>query len=486
MKNQDLHYQSASDLIALLANKKISATELLEETIARIELLDKKINAVVVRDFENARITAKTADQAIARNERLPLLGLPITVKESFDIAGLPTTWGNMHFKNWCPQEDALAIVRLKKAGAIIIGKTNISTMLQDWQSYNEIYGTTNNPWDLNRTPGGSSGGSAASVAAGFVALELGSDLGGSVRVPAHFCGIFGHKSSLNLIPLRGSSPPTAPRIASPVDLVVAGPIARTADDLVLGLNVMAGPDDLWDRKGYQLCLPPARHTKLSDFRVLIIDEHPLCPTAHSIKHAINNLIEHLNKSKVSISRDIKNMPDLAEIARTYALMFFALVSANMPIAEFETVVAAEKALDKNDNSFIAALLRGSALSYRDWFAVSRRRNELRQQWRNLFKEFDVVICPVMPTPAFPHNHTNSENRQLDVDGLSVPYLHQFAWSTIASLFGFPSTVVPIGHSENNLPIGVQVIGDYLEDYTTIKFASLLECEWGGFSPPPL
>jgi len=199
---QDWHYKSATELVAALANQKISSVELLETRIARSEHFDKKINAVVIRDFERARVAAKAADAAIARGERRPLLGLPMTVKESFHIAGLTTSRGDIQYKDWQPDADALVITRLKAAGAIIIGKTNVPLMLKDWQTYNEIYGTTNNPRDITLTPGGSSGGAAAALAAGFISLELGSDMAGSLRAPAHYCGVYAHRPSLNLIPM--------------------------------------------------------------------------------------------------------------------------------------------------------------------------------------------------------------------------------------------------------------------------------------------
>jgi amidase len=258
-----LEYLTATALLAALADKRVSAVELVDFAIARIEALDKSINAVVVRDFERARTAAKEADAALARGERRPLLGLPMTVKEQFNVAGLPTTWGNPKFRDWHPEADALTVQRLKAAGAVVIGKTNVPLGLTDWQSYNEIYGTTNNPWDLSRTPGGSSGGAAAALAAGFVPLELGSDIGGSLRAPAHYCGVFSHKPSLDLVPQRGSGPPDTPAVPVRGDLAVVGPMARSAVDLALELDVLAGPDEWSEGIGYKLALPPPRHDKL-------------------------------------------------------------------------------------------------------------------------------------------------------------------------------------------------------------------------------
>ncbi len=484
--NEDLHYLSATNLVAALAAKKVSSVELVEKAIVRIEHFDKKINAVVVKNFEQALISAKAADKAISQHQRLPLLGLPITIKESFNLSGLPTTWGDPQYKNWCPDADALAITRLKNAGAIIIGKTNVPLMLQDWQTFNDIYGTTNNPWDLDYTPGGSSGGSAAALAAGFTSLELGSDFAGSIRVPANYCGVFGHKPSIDLIPMRGASPPTSSPTPNPlVDLIVAGPMARTAADLALALDVLAGPDELWDGRGYKLALPPSRHKKLNQFKVLILNHHPLCPTSEIVSNAINNLTEQLIKSGVAVSQNAADIPDLADITRTYIALFTGFVGSNIPEEVYQGFKIDISNLDPDDLSISACIARGCTSTHRDWLATMRHRDKLRRQFRALFKEFDTIICPVMPTPAFTHDHSDQKKRLIQIDGSPFPYNVQFSWASLATCFGLPSTVVPIDYN-NHLPIGVQVIGDYLEDYTTIQFANLLEQELGGFVIPPL
>lgn len=483
--NSELPYQSATELISNLINKKISSVELLEESISRIKRLDQKINAVVVRDFDQARISAKAADAAIARGKKTALLGLPITVKESFNIGGLPTSWGNPQFKSWCPNEDALVVSRLKAAGAIIIGKTNVPMMLQDWQTYNDIYGTTNNPWNLNLTPGGSSGGSAAALAAGFTALELGSDFAGSIRVPSHFCGVFGHKPSTNLVPMRGAGPPTSspsPHLLN--DFIATGPMARTARDLRLELQTIAGPDEIWDGKGYQLSLPPARHNTVKNFRVLIIRAHPLLPTSEAVNDVIDKFDACLVKLGVNISRDTKILPDLSEITRTYVALFAAFTSGNIPIEQYQKLQAAAKGLELDDMSLKACYLRGCTMPHSDWLTKMRLRNTMREQWRNLFKDFDVILCPIMPTTAFPHDHSDPFSRQINIDGQLVPYSEQYAWSSIATLFGLPATALPIGLAKNGLPVGIQVIGNYLEDLTTIKFSELIEHELGGFIAP--
>ena len=477
-------FVSATELIAALADKTISSEQLVKNCIKRIEALDEKINAVVVRDFERALKAAKQADAQISRGERRPLLGLPITVKESFDVAGLRKSWGDCRNKNLISDTDALAVARLKEAGAIIIGKTNIAYMLKDWQTYNDVYGTTKNPRDMNLTPGGSSGGSAAALAAGFVSLELGSDMAGSLRAPAHFCGVFAHKPSLNLIPMRGTEPPGVQASPDRInDFAVVGPMARTANDLALALDVLAGPDEWLDGKGYRLSLPKNLHQKLSDFRVLVIDAHPLCPVDDVVKNAINTMSNSLVKLGVAVSRNTSDVPNLSEIAHIYATLFTSFAAEKMPAEEYRQKQLIAKSM-AGDASFLASQIRGFVLTHREWLIAMRARKQLRKQWRNLYRKYDVILHPVMPTPAFPHDHSNIVNRKIKINGVDIPYLNQHVWGSIAVLFGLPSTVIPINNSEIGLPVGVQVIGNYLEDNTTITFANLIEQAFGGFVIP--
>ena len=476
---------TATDLVRALAERQVSSKELVDAAIARIEALDGKVNAVVVRDFDRARAAADAADAALARGERRPLLGLPMTVKEQFNIVGLPTTWGIPRFRDWHPDFDALAVRRLMDGGAIILGKTNVPINLSDWQSYNEVYGTTNNPWNLDRTPGGSSGGSAAALAAGFVPLELGSDIGGSLRAPAHFCGVFSHKPSLDLIPQRGSGPPEAPAIPARGDMAVIGPMARSAADLDLALGVLAGPDPLWDGTGYRLDLPPPRHDKLADFRVLVIDAHPLCPTATGIRVALNALAASLAKAGVQVSRPDSRMPDLARTTRNYVELLMAFFAADLPPDSRARTEAAATALSPDDLRLTAATLRGYTMSHSAWVQTARIREGLRARWQAMFQEVDVILCPPMPTAAFPHDHLPMPTRTLAIDGRKVTYDDQIVWAAVATSAGLPASIAPIGQDESGLPIGVQIIGGYLQDRTTIAFAGMIERAFGGFRAPP-
>jgi len=483
----DLAYRSVSELRAMLDARRVSAKELLEHAIARIEANDREINAVVVRDFEHARVSANAADAALARGERRPLLGIPMTVKEAFNVAGLPTTWGLPAGRDWRPAEDAVAVARLKAAGAIVLGKTNLATAVADWQSFNVIYGTTNNPWDLGRTPGGSSGGSAAALAAGYVPLELGSDISGSLRVPAHFCGVFSHKPSANLVPLRGHTPPRSPALLTDLasGLGVCGPMARNAVDLAAALDVLAGPDD--DQAvAYRLSLPPARRVDLRRYRALVIDTHPLLPVASEIQGALDQFARHLAAAGVAVSRSNALLPDLAKSARLHTRMVRNAVSFGGPPEFFRDIQKRFAALAPDDDSLKAWRIRAPLMSHHDWMAAEVERAQLRQQWHALFKEFDVVLCPPFSVIAFPHDHLeDQEKRVIDIDGTAFPYPSLIVWASLATPPGLPATVMPIERSRTGLPIGVQIIGGSLEDNTTLKFAELVEREFGGFMPPP-
>jgi amidase len=480
-------FATATELSAALAAKQVSALELAQDAIGRIERHDGRINAICVRDFDRGLDAARAADAARARGETRPLLGLPMTVKESYNVAGLPTTWGFPPQKNFVPGEDALSISRVKAAGGVIIGKTNVPVGLADWQSYNEIYGTTNNPYDLGRTPGGSSGGSSAALAAGYGALSLGSDIGGSLRVPAFHCGVYAHKPTFALVPSRGHVAPPLPALPFDRDFSVIGPMARSAADLSLLLDVIAEPDPLEAGKAYSLALPAARHGALKDFRVLLIDSDPVLPTDAAVRAGIGKLAANLSNAGVKVERNSPLLPDFAASSRLYMRMLISFLAASLAPEAYEGARATLAALPPDDTSLAAEQLRGVVLSHRDWVIADGGRTRLRAQWRELFRSFDAVICPVMPTPAYPHVHTEpQEGRRIRIDGKDYAYLDQLAWPGIATLPGLPATAIPTGFSPNGLPVGVQIVGPWLEDRTPLKLAELIEREFGGFVPPPM
>ncbi|OLT04512.1 amidase [Pseudonocardia sp. CNS-004] len=479
------NFRSAEELVAALRAGEVTSVELTDEAIACIERDDEVVNAVCVPDFDRARAAARRADEARARGEDRPLLGVPVTVKESYDMAGLPTTWGIPHHRDHVPAEDAVQVSRLEAAGAVVLGKTNVPLGLQDIQTFNDIYGTTHNPWDHGRTSGGSSGGSAAALACGFGALSIGSDLAGSLRTPAHFCGVYAHKPTLGLAATRGMVAPSAPPLPVDLDLAVVGPMARTARDLTLLLDVMAGPDPLTHGVAYDVTLPPARHERLGDFRVLVVDEHPFIPTGSAVREGANRVAEALAGGGARVERHSRLLPDLAEAARLYMQLLVSGSTARFPIESDEQLRTRVAGLGADDQGLDATRLRAILFSHRDWIEVNNRRELHRHGWRQLFAEFDAVVCPVTPTPAFPHDHSpNPLERRIDIDGVEYPYFDQLVWAGLATMPGLPATAIPAGRSHEGLPVGVQLIGPMFEDRTPLRLAELLEQEIGGFQAP--
>ena len=486
MAKSQWSFETAIGLSKALAKKEVSALELTDQAIQRIERHDAKINAVCVRDFDRAREAARAADAARGRGETRPLLGIPMVIKESFNLAGTPTTWGIPAQKDFQPKEDAVAVTRIKEAGGVILGKTNVPIALGDWQSYNDIYGTTNNPYDLTRTPGGSSGGSSAALAAGYGALSIGTDLAGSLRVPAFHCGIYAHKPTQGLVPFRGHVPPPLVALPTDRDMGSIGPMARSAADLSLLLDVIAGPDPLEAGKAYHLALPPSRHADLKDFSLLVIDSDPLAPTDAVVRSAIDRLATKLAKAGVNVARESPLWPDFGAAFRLFMRMLMSALSVGFQSEVYANVVTAAANLPADAMSGQAERLRGIALSHRDWVMADNARTRLRAQWRTLFESFDAVICPVMSTPAFPHDHNpDQEKRRITIDGKEFSFVDQMAWQGVANLTGLPATAIPIGFSPDCLPVGVQIVGPWLEDRTPLKLAELIERAFGGFVPPP-
>jgi amidase len=484
-----LTFASAKEQAAALAEGRVSAVELLEHTLARIARFDGELNAVVARDFDTARAAAREADAALARGERRPLLGVPITVKESFDVAGLVTSVGNPAFADNRAERDSLAVAALREAGALIIGKTNVPLALSDLQSYNDVYGLTRNPWDLERTPGGSSGGSSAALAAGYVALELGSDIGGSIRIPAHFTGVYGHKPSYGLVSLLGAGAPRGRFSAR--DLSVAGPLARSAGDLELALDLLLNRDPL-TAKAWRVQLPPARHARLADFRVLVIDTWPGTERSLSERLVSERVVERLRTQGVQVSRPA-DLPDglLPDLTRSHAL-YRTLLGSSLaePPAPSEAVRQRVAALAPDDDSADAAWLRAPTVAHRDWLKADEQRHALRHQWERLFDSFDVVVTPVAPVAAFRHNQLQpKDERTYPVafeDGVrEVRFLDFFYWAGLPVLPGLPATSFPLGLDDDGLPVSAQAVGPWLEDRTPIAFAGLLEEVYGGFLVPP-
>lgn len=478
----ELAFKPAIELADLIRSGKISSVELTQFYIDRIERYDEKINAVVVRDFERALEAAKAADQALAGgNVNGPLHGLPMTIKESFDIAGLPSSWGIPPFKANIAKQDSHVVERFRSAGAHFLGKTNVPLALGDWQTYNDIYGLTGNPWDLTRTPGGSSGGSAAALAAGLTGLESGSDIGGSIRNPAHYCGVYGHKPTWGVIPGRGHA---LPGLEVEPDLAVVGPMARSAEDLAMGLELTAAPSQL-NGPGWQLALPQPRAKSLKNFRIAVWATDDLAASSNAVRNRVATLAENLARLGATVSDSARPAFSAKEAHATYTALLNAFLAAVGAEADYEEALTRFSKYNKDDTSWEAFEARTQVLSHREWMHYHNARTRMRGQWQDFFKDWDIVLCPIGISTAFPHDHSPQYARQLLVDGKKVPYWDQLFWAGLANMPYLPSTVFPTGPAEDGLPIGLQAIGGEYQDRTTIEFARLMGQAFGGFQAPP-
>jgi amidase len=480
-------FASATQMLAALDARKISAVELLELHRQRIERHNPALNAIVEPDFERARHDAEAADARRQRGPAGALLGLPMTLKESYNVRGLRTTCGMPFWKDFRSEHDAPVTARVKAAGAAVMAKTNVPQMLADWQSANPIYGRTNNPWDLSRTPGGSTGGGSAALAAGLTPLEFGSDIGGSIRVPAAFCGIFGHRPSETALPRSGQFPfPPMPNAA--VVMGVQGPMARSAEDLELALDVSAGADTGED-VAWRLALPRARHHRLGDFRVALLPGLDWVPLDAEIAAAIESLASRLGRLGCQVkSVQPEAFGDHRRHYGLYLTLLTTVTSSRTPPEQRRARLDVMRTRDDEWSRAQQSGIEGAAPDFIGWIA---QREVYRAGWRAFFREWDVLLAPAFYRPAYPHVETpwpatpTSFARTLDVNGAPVLEELGLFYPAVATLAGQPSTAFPVGLTRGGLPIGLQAIGPYLEDRTPLRFAALLEREIGGFVRPP-
>jgi amidase len=453
---------SASKLAAAIRAKDLGSRELLELYLDRIDRLNAPVNAVVTFDVERARATAHGADEATARGESAgPLHGLPITIKDAIETAGIRSTGGAVELTGHVPDEDAVAVARLKGAGAVVFGKTNLPRWSGDLQSFNEIFGTTNNPWATDRVPGGSSGGAATAVACGFTSFELGTDIGGSVRIPSHFCGTFGLKPSFGVVPQRGYLDQVGGGTTD-ADINVFGPIARRAEDLSLLLDVLAGP--VPDQApAWRLALPPARGTSLADYRIGVWFDDPRCTIDNEYMAVLRSAVDQLVAAGAKVE-EAHPAVDFGEQVSLFTALITAAISPSMP-AE------------------VAAAMSGT---HYDWLQRDIERARFRAAWADWFTTYDVLLCPVTPTPAFPHDQSDDFfARTMTVNGQERAYLDNVCWTGLIGVVGLPSAVPPLGRTASGLPVGVQVVTPFLHDHDAIRVAGLIADVVGGFQPPP-
>lgn len=484
----DMVFKPAVELAALIKEKKISSVELLEAYIERFNQYNPELNAIITTDFEQARKKAEEADRALAAGDNWgPLHGLPMTIKDNIEVAGMRCTGGSTFLENHQPARDAALVKSLLDAGSIIFGKTNLPEFGADFQSHNDLFGTTNNPWDLDRTPGGSSGGSAAAVAAGLTGVEIGNDIGGSIRHPANFCGIYGHKASFGIVPDHGVLPPI-PGIFNgdygiEKDIVVNGPLARSAEDLQLIMDLIVNPEPP-DRKAWKIQLPAARKKSLKEYRIGLWLDDPECPVDSAVGDCLQSAVDGLVKAGAGI-HDVKPDVGFQETYKTFALLLNAVMGSGAEPVIFDKWISKEADLSPGDNEYKSLQIQGAVQRHRDWIQVDGERQLLREKWADFFKEYDALLCPTTCVASFPHDHTSWFSRTLSVNGKEVPYTDVMGWAGLTNVVYLPSTIAPVGLTSQKLPVGIQIVAPYLEDRTSIHIARLLADICGGFTPPP-
>lgn len=426
---------------------------------------------------------AKKADEALAAGKVWgPLHGLPILIKDAFETAGVRTTSGSKTLENYVPTKDAVAVGKLKRAGAIIIGKTNMPEFAGDLQSFNDVAGTSNNPWNLGRTPGGSTGGGAAALAAGLGFLELGSDIGGSIRTPCHFCGIYGLKPTLNLVSDEGHIPPPPGQIQAILDLPVSGPMARSAQDLRLELEIIAGPGPE-EARAYHWRLPSPRGSRLKDYQIGYVVDDPFCPVSPEVKEVIVATIAALREEGVTLKQGWPEGFDPRAAFDNYLWLLAAFFS---PVTSAAELAILRKSLESRFGYYARTWLAGNQSSHKEWLGKSALRLRARAVWQKYFETHDAFLMPENIVPAFPHDHNLTFfERTVETSAGERLYADMLRWICFPTLTGNPAAVAPVGRTKDGLPVGIQIMGPFLEDATPIHIAGLMADAAGGFVPPP-
>lgn len=476
----DPSFATAGEAVRAIRSGVVSARELAEHTYRRIRQHNPKVNAFVTLIEEQAMARAREADEALAAGKVWgPLHGLPIVIKDSFSTAGVRTTSGSKQFANRVPREDAVAVARLKRAGAIIIGKTNLPEFARDNQTYNDVAGTTNNPWDPRRTSGGSTGGGAAALAAGFGFLELGSDIAGSIRNPSHFCGVYGHKPTLDVVPGE-SATPGAPA-STPSFLGVSGPMARGAEDLRMMLEIIGGPAPR-EAVALQWKLPSPRRARLSDYRIGYMLDDPFCAVTAEVRDLLTNAVDALRKAGVNLR---EGWPTGVDPEALFDTFYFLLIARNLA-GTLSQRGKPESDADGPWEYYEKKIREARDASYGDWITRTAARLRARAVWQEYFKTYDAFLLPCNFVAAFPHVHERpASRRMLDTPEGKRLYYDVMKWTSLATLSGCPATVAPVGRTRGGLPVGLQIMGPYLEDATPIDIARLMADVVGGFEAPP-
>lgn len=440
-------FASAHTLLAALRDGQISATTLVEFHLARIARYNQELNAIVIPNYEQARRHAAEADAAHRRGESFGALhGLPLTIKDSIEVAGLRTTAGIAARAEVISVEHAPLAQRLFAAGGVLLGKTNVPPYAGDWQADNPLFGRTNNPWDLSRTSGGSTGGGAVAVAAGLTPLAFGSDIAGSIRVPAAFCGIYGHRPSETAVPHAGHVPGSS--LPNPaLVMAVQGPLARDAADLELALDVIAGPV-VGEDVAWRLTFPPARHTSLAGFRVAILPRVAWLPVDAEITAALDDLAMRLGRLGATVAETQPEGIDLWKHQEVYDALLHAVVFSEFPDDRRAQMI---HRLRLSSDPFAPAQVYGLTATAAQFIGLHAQRERYRAAFRAFFRTWDVLLAPVTITPAFPHidREVTFSSRTLQINGESVPYSRLQIYPGLASPSLAACHGLPVGaHAE--------------------------------------
>ncbi len=466
---EKIHQKTALELAALIKHKEVSSQEVTAHFIARIETHNPKINTVIAERFDDALKDAEAFDN---NPQTGAFAGVPMTIKDCFEVDGLTCEIGNPAWQGKLSQADSVVAQKLRQQGVIFLGKTNTPLFAGDWQSYNDLHGTTNNPWHLEHTPGGSSGGSGAALAAGMTPLEYGSDIGGSIRVPAHYCGLFGHKPTLNLVSARGHVPPAHGDVAES-NLAVVGPLAKSTDDLNAALAATMG---LLPPKSaaLQLQLPAPRATSAKGLRVGIWADDPYCEVDKEITATIETAGKKLEEAGAQVQIITPDF-DFAEQVKIFMMMLNPIIGMGFPPSVKKNLRAYIDAHAGEENLRMWQA-QGILLGAAEWNEWNEKRWKLGEIWARLFEQIDVLFCPVTPSPAMPHTQANDVHaRTMVVNGKTRPYFENIIWASLPITCGLPATAVPLGTHSSGLPMGMQIIGPYWEDNTPLATAKILE-----------
>jgi amidase len=475
-------------LLIALKRREVSSVELLDGMLSNIERMNPAVNAVVAMDMERAQAEATAADNSRAAGDPCgPLHGLPMTIKDCYETLDLVTAAGAPELAEHLPTRDADVVRLLRRAGAIVWAKTNVPYYAGDHQTYNDVYGVTNNPWDLSRSSGGSSGGAAVAVACGFTTAEIGSDIGNSIRQPAGLNGVFGIKTTHGLVSGRGHIPGPSGSLTA-ADLGVFGPLGRSCGDLRVLLEVLTNSGSAFGGMPGAELPRFEQQPDIADLRIGVWSDDSMAPVDSSVKDLVEDAARRLSDEGAQVDNEIRPAVASSDLHRNYMQLLNSTMSSGIPSDKWDKLVAKAGGNAEHTEDYAVMFARDSALAHRHWLQANERRAHAQQAWADVFDNVDVVIAPIMPTAAFPHDTERPYGkRTLSVNGSDAPYRDILFWAGLATMPHLPSVAIPIGHTADGLPVGMQLIGPKWSDHKILSIGEEISSVLGQhFVAPPL